>query len=89
MHHSANWHQHRIRLQATRDKHDVLVRRCKDLMDRPGVRESLANEPHPNDYLASKGKTLADHYDYLFARSSKTTLEKIARKLRGIAAPAA
>ncbi len=89
MHHSANWHQHRICLQAARDKHDALVRECRDLLDRPGVREFLAYEPHPNDYFASKGRTLADHYDYLIARSSKTNLEKIARKLRGIAALAA
>jgi len=89
MQNTAKWQQHRSRVQAARQRHDALVRECRELLDLPDVSEALAAEPHPNNYLASQHKTLADYYQYRIKNASVTGLQKIARKLRGIAALAA
>jgi hypothetical protein len=75
----------RMKSQAEADLAAATFRECRDILARPEIRASLSIQPHLNSYLAAKGKTMADYYEFLLHNSPRGTVANLVGKLREIA----
>ena len=75
----------RMKSQVEADKAAATFREGRDILARHEIHASLSTQPHPNLFLATKGKTMADYYEFLLHNSPRGSVASLVGKLREIA----
>ena len=69
--------RNRIRTEKRHAREDARIAAARDRL--PAVRDVLAGKPHPNQWRAEKGSTLADWADWMLAHAGRTGRLHVAR----------